>query len=156
VVHSRQDQDGKRLRQQDVVSRMFVSLEKDGARLRFMDGALVQEDLGALRELASDRGLQTREEAEVFFSLDRMMLKPNADWDHLFVDAVANFIAWQERPSGRIGEAAADWLIACIGDVPTPRGFRLLLRLTREVNDCPDRLYDLCERCMAGPSDQIW
>jgi hypothetical protein len=135
---------------------MFVSLVEEGARLRFVDGALMGDDMRALKELACERGLQSREEAEVFFSLDRMMANPGTDWDNLFVDAVAGYIAWQERPSGRIGEAAADWLIACVGDTPTPRGFRLLLRLTREVEDCPPRLMDICERWLAGPANPIW
>jgi hypothetical protein len=135
---------------------MFVSLVEQGARLRFVDGGLVKDDLAALKELATERGLQSREEAEVFFSLDRMMLKPSSDWDDLFVDAVSSYIAWQERPSGRIGEEAADWLIACVGDKPTNRGYRLLLRVTREVEDCPPRLLDICERWLAGPVNPIW
>ncbi len=116
---------------------MFVSLVSEGARLRFVDGALIKDDMHALKTLACERGLQSREEAEVFFSLDRMITKPCKDWDNLFVDAVAGYLAWQERPTGRIGEEAADWLIACVGDKPTSRGYRLLLRLTREVEDCP-------------------
>ncbi len=135
---------------------MFVSLVEEGARLRFVDGALMSNDMRALKELACDRGLQSREEAEVFFSLDRMMTKPAPDWDTLFVDAIAGYIAWQERPSGRIGEEAADWLIACLGDKPTARGYRLLLRLSREVEECPTRLLDICERWLAGPGTPIW
>jgi phosphoketolase len=135
---------------------MFVSLVEEGARLRFVDGMLLRDDMAALKTLACDRGLQSREEAEVFFSLDRMMTKAGTDWDNLFVDAVAGYIAWQERPSGRIGEEAADWLIACVGDKPTTRGLRLLLRLTREVEDCPPRLVNICERWLAGPAEPIW
>jgi hypothetical protein len=135
---------------------MFVSLVEEGARLRFVDGTLMRDDMQALKDLACDRGLQSREEAEVFFSIDRMMKKPGSDWDSLFVDAVSGYIAWQERPSGRIGEEAADWLIACVGDKPTPRGFRLLLRLSHEIDDVPPRILDICERWLAGPSNPIW
>jgi hypothetical protein len=135
---------------------MLVSLVEESARLRFVDGALLGEDLRALKQMACERGLQSREEAEVFFSLDRMIAQPDPDWDLLFVDALAGYIAWQERPSGRIGEEAADWLIACLGDKPTLRGYRLLLRLTREVDECPTRLLDICERWLAGPAHPIW
>jgi hypothetical protein len=68
------------------VGQMFVSLVEEGARLRFVDGMLMGDDMNALKALACDRGLQSREEAEVFFSLDRMMTKAGSDWDNLAPD----------------------------------------------------------------------
>jgi hypothetical protein len=106
--------------------------------------------LGTIKLSTQSRGLICREEAEFLFTIDRSGFVGGADWFPLAVKAVTDFIVWENRPTGHVTEADADWLIGLVGDQPTAFGRAVLFAIVREAEAPPARVSELVMRAAIG------
>jgi hypothetical protein len=99
--------------------------------------AVTDADLAALRrEVLADRSLSV-EEAEALFALDA---EPNAKcegWTAFFVEALTDFLVWQQRPTGILAEAKAEWLMTFAGGTSSVTVMALLVNLLAECHKVP-------------------
>lgn len=90
--------------------------------------------------------LASREEAEAMFVEDYSRVGRDPVWTAYFVEALVEFLVWQNAPAGSFAEADLDWLAGLVGDAPSPSVPSLLFALVRELNDAPERLIALAMR----------
>lgn len=90
--------------------------------------------------------LTSREEAEAMFVEDRCRAEIDPVWTAYFVEALVEFLVWQNAPAGRLAQSDLDWLAGLAGDTPSPSVPALLFALVRELNDVPEQLMALAMR----------
>ncbi len=88
------------------------------------------------RHLFSDASLD-RSEAEALFDLERAGLNRGETWTAFFIQAVTDHVVWGARPTGRLDEGQADWLIAQVDDTRTPASFAVLVNVLNEAQAVP-------------------
>ena len=88
------------------------------------------------RHLFADASLD-RAEAESLFDLERAALSRCEAWTTFFIEAVTDHVVWGERPTGRLDEAAAGWLIREADATRTPASFALLVNILDEAASVP-------------------
>lgn len=88
------------------------------------------------RHLFPDGSLD-RVEAEALFDLERAALSRCEAWTTFFIQAVTDHVVWGARPTGRLDEAQADWLIAQVDLTRTPASFALLVDVLDEAQMVP-------------------
>ena len=104
----------------------------------------------AVREATSRSGLTSREEAEFLFMLDRLSHIGGHDWFPVAVRAMRDFVVWEQRPTGQVTEADADWLLGLIGDQPTAFGRAVVFAVVQEAEQPPPRLGEMAMRAAVG------
>jgi hypothetical protein len=107
----------------------LVSVEREGA---------VDADL--VRRLRYDlfRGdALTQDEAEALFSIERNVRPDCPAWRDFFVDVIVDFLLWQQRPSGVLNEAQAEWLVGQADSAKTLTAFAALVAALEEAHRTP-------------------
>lgn len=79
----------------------------------------------------------TLDEAEALFEIERVARPDSADWQEFFVDALVDFCLWQQRPSGVLNEAQAEWLISQADRTQTFNAFAVLVAALEEAHRAP-------------------
>ena len=98
---------------------------------------VTREDVASLhRHLFADGSLD-RAEAEALFDLERAALSRCDSWTSFFIQAVTDHVVWGARPTGRLDEAQADWLIRQADAARTPAAFALLVNVLDEAQAVP-------------------
>ena len=98
---------------------------------------LSRQDVASLhRHLFADGSLD-REEAEALFDLERAALSRCEAWTAFFVQAVTDHVVWGARPTGRLDDEQADWLVAQADSVRTPAAFAVLVNVLDEAQTVP-------------------
>jgi hypothetical protein len=78
-----------------------------------------------------------RAEAEALFDLERAALSRCDAWTSFFIQAVTDHVVWGERPTGRLSDDQADWLIAQVDIARTPGAFAVLVNVLDEAQTVP-------------------
>ena len=97
-------------------------------------GADIVRDLR--RDLFGD-GVLTQEEADALFDLERAARPECPDWGEFFVGSIVDHLLWQQRPSGVLNEAQAEWLISQVDRTRTPAAFAILVAVLDEAHRVP-------------------
>ncbi len=82
-------------------------------------------------------------ELDSLFSLDEAAERRDPEWVNLFVEAVVDFLVYQQHPEGYVDEANAQWLIDRIsrdGDVKTDSELEVLVKVLEKAKSSPDSL----------------
>lgn len=82
-------------------------------------------------------GSLDREEAEALFDLERAALSRCDAWTGFFIQAVTDHVVWGARPTGRLDEGQAEWLMAQADATRTPASFALLVNVLDEAQSVP-------------------
>ena len=82
-------------------------------------------------------GSLDRAEAESLFDLERAALSRCDAWTSFFIQAVTDHVVWGARPTGRLDDGQADWLIAQADATRTPASFALLVNVLDEAQAVP-------------------
>lgn len=102
------------------------------------------------RHLFADGSLD-RAEAEALFDLERAALSRCEAWTTFFIQAVTDHVVWGARPTGRLDEDQADWLIAQVDLTRTPASFAVLVDVLEEAQAVPSWFPDAVRaRAIAG------
>lgn len=94
----------------------------------------------AVRKLRYDlfRGdALTRDEAEALFEIERRAHPDSPEWGEFFVDTILDYLLWQERPSGVLNEAKAEWLLSQADRTRSLAAFALLVAALEEAHRTP-------------------
>ena len=98
---------------------------------------LSHQDVASLhRHLFADGSLD-RAEAESLFDLERAALSRCEAWTTFFVQAVTDHVVWGARPTGRLDEEQADWLVGQVDATRTPAAFAVLVNVLDEAQTVP-------------------
>ena len=100
------------------------------------DAAERRQGPSLYRHLFAEGSLD-RGEAEALFDLERAGLNRCDAWTRFFIQAVTDHVVWGARPTGRIDEDQADWLIAQVDAARTPTAFAVLVNVLDEAQTVP-------------------
>jgi hypothetical protein len=74
-------------------------------------GSIDDSDIAGFRRVLYEDGVISADEAEIVFKLNDGCATKCAGWAEFFVEAITDFIVYQERPQGYLTAANAHWLI---------------------------------------------
>jgi hypothetical protein len=100
------------------------------------------EVLRLRRDVFKD-GVVSRGEAESLFSLDASSSEKSPEWTDFFLEALTDYVLYQEQPEGYISQETANWLMAAVshdGKVDTASELELLVRLLEKARSAPASL----------------
>lgn len=112
---------------------------------------LSRQDVASLhRHLFADGSID-RSEAEALFDLERAALSRCDAWKNFFIQAVTDHVVWGARPTGRLDDDQANWLIAQVDAARTPAAFAVLVNVLDEAQAVPSWFPGAVRaRAMAG------
>jgi hypothetical protein len=113
------------------------------ARVKSTGKVTAEDALAARRAVYGNDGAIDPHEIEGLFAVDEAAREADPAWRMLLVEAGADYIVHQQKPSGYIDEANADWLIARIGKdgvVKTATELELLVKVLEAANSSPEKL----------------
>lgn len=74
-------------------------------------GSIKETDIPRFRRVFYEDGVITAEEAELIIQLNTTCAIKVSAWNDLFIEAITDYIVYQERPQGYLTAANAHWLI---------------------------------------------
>ena len=101
------------------------------------------EDVLRLRREVFQDGLVSRAEAESLFALDASHGAKPQEWTVFFLEALTDYVLYQEQPEGYVSQETSEWLINAIshnGEVDTSTELELLVRLLEKARSAPSSL----------------
>ncbi|MCZ8183163.1 MAG: hypothetical protein O9322_09350 [Beijerinckiaceae bacterium] len=87
--------------------------------------------------------LENRSQAEDMIREDMLKGQDDPVWTAYFVEAMVEYLVWQNAPAGRIGAEDLAWLVDHLAGEPSPSMPALLFALVRELTDVPEALTAL-------------
>lgn len=105
--------------------------------------SMTNEDVRELKACLVDDDFITREEAEDLLRVERLVARTAWAWSEYFIEAMTAHLVWERRPTGRILQDDADWLLDML-DLPraaaAPNMRILLFSLVSEAEEVDQRL----------------
>jgi hypothetical protein len=104
---------------------------------------ITADDVVMLRRDVFGDGVVSRGEAEALFALDATAKDTCQEWPPFLIEAVTDYIVYQETPAGYISEDNANWLIGTIsrdGMVDSVTELELLVHVLETAKSSPGRL----------------
>lgn len=102
-------------------------------RLREIDAATVRR----LRYDLFRGDALTRDEADALFDIERAARSECPEWRDFFVSTIVDYLVWQQRPSGVLNEAQAEWLIGQADRTKSLNAFIALVAAIEEAHRTP-------------------
>jgi hypothetical protein len=87
--------------------------------------------------------LENRAQAEALIDEDHAKGHADPEWAAYFVEAMVEFLVWQNAPAGHISHGDLAWLIERMSGDASPSMPALLFALVRELNEVPEALTGL-------------
>lgn len=103
-------------------------------------GSIKDTDVQVLRRSFYEDGIVSLEEADLLFRLNDGCSDKHASWADFFVEAIADFVIFQERPQGYLTAANAQWLIDRVssdGKVESKSELELLVTVLEKARWAP-------------------
>lgn len=82
-------------------------------------------------------GTPSRRDIESLFALDRAPIPKCPQWTTFFVEAVTDYVVWQVRPTGILGDEIADWLMETADLDNTVNALAVLVNVLAEAERVP-------------------
>ena len=103
-------------------------------------GSLRDTDVRLLRQIFYEDGIVSPAEADLVFKLNNACPVQHADWADFFIEAITDYVVFQERPQGYLTSANAHWLIDQIahdGKVDSKTELELLVNVLDKARWSP-------------------
>jgi hypothetical protein len=103
-------------------------------------GSLRDTDVRLLRQIFYEDGIVSPEEADLLFRLNSACPVQHADWPDFFVEAITDYVVFQERPQGYLTSINGHWLIDRIthdGKVDSKTELELLVNVLDKARWSP-------------------
>jgi hypothetical protein len=103
-------------------------------------GSIRETDVRLFRRIFYEDGIVTAEEADLLFKLNDACPVQHADWPEFFIEAVTDYLVFQERPQGYITAGNAHWLIdkiSCNGVVDSKSELELVVNVLDKARWAP-------------------
>ena len=94
-------------------------------------------DVCRLRSILGDAPGLSAAEVETLFELERVATAKCAEWVAFLVDCVTDYIVWQQRPTGVVTSAQAEWLLAQADACRSVGAFAALVNILAEAHRVP-------------------
>ncbi|HRK24632.1 MAG TPA: hypothetical protein PLQ11_06735 [Beijerinckiaceae bacterium] len=91
----------------------------------------------------------TRREAEILFEIDGAQTGQSSAWKTFFVETLLEHLVFASRPTGRISNEDASWLLSLVGEDWSPSVPALMRALVLQAEDVPQSLIAFAMRCGA-------
>ncbi len=104
-------------------------------------GAIIATDVLKLRREVFTDGVVDRSEAELLFYLNERCRNHGNAWNDFFVDALTDYLVWQQQPKGYLGIDDGRFLIEGItrdGRIDGRTELELLVNVVHWVRRCPE------------------
>lgn len=103
------------------------------------------------------KALSTRREAEVFFEIDAAQAGESPAWKLFFVETMVEFLVFGSRPTGRVTEEDARWLLSIIGEDMSPSVPALIRAMIQQAEDIPSCLlkFAMTSGIMRSPASSL-
>jgi hypothetical protein len=111
-------------------SRSIISAMIVGRKVTSMDVAWLRREVFA-------EGVVTQEAAEELFAVERADIEKAPEWTDLFVELITDYALWQNRPTGVLNEAQAEWLLAQADSCMTVNALAALVNVLGEAHRAP-------------------
>lgn len=88
------------------------------------------DDILLLKRVFYEDGIVSSDEADLLFSMNDVCTVQHADWPDFFVEAITDYLVFQEQPRGYLTAANAHWLIDRVandGQIRSKTEFELVL-----------------------------
>ena len=95
------------------------------------------QDVAWLRREVFAEGEVTRETAEELFAVARARMNNSAEWTELFVELITDYVVWQSRPTGIVGDEDAQWLLARSDECKSIEALAALVNVLSEAHRAP-------------------
>lgn len=95
-----------------------------------------------LRASEAGFGLRSLADAETMLAIERNGGTKCREWGDFFVEAMLDFLVWDEHPAGRLTADRATWLGDQVGDRPTPACMALLVGILDEAHEVPSGFHE--------------
>jgi hypothetical protein len=110
-------------------------------------GRILYGDVCRLQRNVLPHGIETREQVRLLLDLDRSVPRADRAFGEFLVASIVSFVVWGERPTGRIDDDVADWLIDCLcSERLTRTGVAIVAEIVEEADEAPPALHTLLER----------
>lgn len=103
-------------------------------------GSLKDTDVRLLRQIFYEDGIVLADEADLLFKLNDACRVQDPSWADFFIEAITDYLVFQERPQGYLTSANAHWLIDRIshdGRVDSKICFELLVNVLDKARWAP-------------------
>ncbi|MBS0233105.1 MAG: hypothetical protein JSR99_06430 [Proteobacteria bacterium] len=101
------------------------------------------DDVLLLKRVFYEDGIVSSDEADLLFSMNEACSVQHADWPDFFVEAITDYLVFQEQPRGYLTAANANWLVDRVsldGKVRSKVGFDLILSVLDKARWAPASL----------------
>ena len=106
--------------------------------------SLESSEILTLRRWFYGDGMIHEEDAVAMFAANRVLGGRNVEFNKLFVEALTDFVVYQQKPTGRVCAEQAQWLIDQMGGpgghVETVSEIDLLVNIMEEAHEIPTEL----------------
>ena len=93
------------------------------------------------------RPLRNQTEAENLMMIDAAQSGESAAWEAYFVETLVEFLLFRARPTARVSKEDEAWLVASVGEEPSPSMPALMKALMAQVEDPSPVLMECARRC---------
>ncbi|MFN0219736.1 MAG: hypothetical protein ACKVP4_13085 [Hyphomicrobium sp.] len=103
-------------------------------------GVITSSDVLRLRRIVHEDGVVCADEADLLFTLNDRCASKDDSWADFFIEALTDFIVFQERPQGYLTAANGEWLIGRVsrdGRVDTKAELELLVNVLDKARWAP-------------------
>ncbi len=101
------------------------------------------DDILILKRVFYEDGIASCDEANLLFSMNEVCSVQHADWPDFFVEAICDYLIFQELPRGYLTAANAHWLIDSVstdGKIASKTEFDLVLNVLDKARWAPASL----------------
>lgn len=98
------------------------------------------DDILLLKRVFYEDGVVSTDEADLLFSMNDVCTVQHADWPDFFVEAITDYLIFQEQPRGYLTAANAHWLIDHVandGQIRSKTEFELVLSVLDKARWAP-------------------
>jgi len=111
-------------------SRSIISAMIVGRKVTAMDVAWLRREVFA-------EGVVSQEAAEELFAVERADVEKAPEWTDFFVEMITDYALWQNRPTGVLNEAQAEWLLAQADSCMSVNALAALVNVLGEAHRAP-------------------
>jgi hypothetical protein len=95
------------------------------------------------------RPLRSQTEADNLMMIDAAQSGESAAWEAYFVETLTEFLLFRARPTARVSAEDEAWLLASMGEEPSPSLPALMKALVAQAEDLSPALMACARRCDA-------
>jgi len=111
-------------------SRSIISAMIVGRKVTAMDVAWLRREVFA-------EGVVSQEAAEELFAVERADVEKAPEWTDFFVEMITDYALWQNRPTGILNEAQAEWLLRQADSCMSVNALAALVNVLGEAHRAP-------------------